>query len=777
MNPKGVLAALLAGLGAPAAFAAVFTVTTTADAGAGSFRQAILDSNAAPGADQISFSIGSGVASIMPASGLPALTEAVTIDGSTQPGFAGTPLIELVGNQAGAVTAAIDDPAGGSTVRALSIGGFRGHGIHLSGASMTVVEGCYIGLDATGLALRSNHQAGVAVTAGAHRIAGDVIAGQTIGIDIDSTAPGNVVQGNVIGLRVDDVPAGDSLGLNLNAPATIVGGSAPGEGNVVSGHQGDAIHVSAGGVGSVFQGNRIGTDPAGTHAVGNSAHGISIAGADDILIGGAEPGAGNLISGNGGNAIVIHGAGNVVQGNRLGTDAAGVFPIPNGYGIGLGDAAGALVGGTGPGEGNLVAFNLISGVTATLGEGNAIRGNSIHSNGRLAIDLIEPVFVEGPTANDEGDEDEGPNHLQNFPLIHSVEEVAGGLRIEGALRAGPGIYKLDFYADSSCRPRPGWPSQMRVYLGEADVSSSALDAPSHEGEIHFDVTIDAALEAGEVVTATATDGEGNTSEVSGGIVFGGAPRSGSPSGGEPLVVFGTDFASDSVVRVGGVPVPALVLGETMIAAVSPALPAGTIADVSVSSGTGPSGARSHAWVADFLDVPPAHAFHDSVVSLAANGIAAGCGSGNFCVDAPLPRAQAAPLLLRARDGACATPPPCAGVFVDVPCPGPFTDWVEALAASGITAGCGGGAYCPGASLRRDQVSVLLLKARFGETYVPPPCTGAFADVPCPGPFTDWVEDLSSRGFAGGCGFDLFCPDLAVTRGQIAALLTKTFALP
>jgi hypothetical protein len=86
-------------------------------------------------------------------------------------------------------------------------------------------------------------------------------------------------------------------------------------------------------------------------------------------------------------------------------------------------------------------------------------------------------------------------------------------------------------------------------------------------------------------------------------------------------------------------------------------------------------------------------------------------------------------------------------------------------------------YCPGASLRRDQVSVFLLKARFGETYLPPPCSGAYLDVPCPGPFADWIEDLTARGIAAGCGSDLYCPDEAVTRGQMAAFLTKAFELP
>ncbi len=527
----------------------------------------------------------------------------------------------------------------------------------------------------------------------------------------------------------------------------------------------------------MLQGNRIGTDPAGAHAVPNASTGISVVGAAGVLIGGEEPGAGNLISGNGGAAIVISGIGNVVQGNFLGTDAGGTRPIPNGSGVRLGDAAGTIVGGTGEGEGNLIAFSVASGVAVLLGQDNSIRGNSIHSNGTLAIDLVENGPREGPTANDEGDEDEGSNHLQNFPLIASAEPVSGGLRIQGTLRVGPGIYKLDFYADSACLRRPRALSQMRAHLGEADVFLPELQVPSHEGEIHFDVTIEAALAPGEILTATATDANGNTSEAYSGIVFDVMPRSGSSSGGEPFVVFGTDFASDSVVRVDGAPVPGLVVDETTIAAVSPALPPGTVSTVSVSSGVGPSGALSHAWVSDFLDAPPSHAFHDSVVSLAANGIAAGCGSGYFCVDGPLTRAQAAPLLLRSRDGVCELPASCGGVFSDVPCPGPFADWIEALAASGITAGCGGGMYCPGTSLRRDQVSVLLLKARFGETYAPPPCSGAYLDVPCPGPFTDWIEDLTARGIAGGCGFDLYCPEAAVTRGQMAAFLTKTFELP
>ena len=88
-------------------------------------------------------------------------------------------------------------------------------------------------------------------------------------------------------------------------------------------------------------------------------------------------------------------------------------------------------------------------------------------------------------------------------------------------------------------------------------------------------------------------------------------------------------------------------------------------------------------------------------------------------------------LLKSKYGVCYVPPPCTGVFPDVPCPSNFAPWIEALAAEGITGGCGGGNYCPTNPVRRDQMAVFLLKAKHGSTYVPPACSGDFADVPCP----------------------------------------------
>jgi len=766
--------------------AATFTVTSTADSGPGSLRQAILDANAAPGPHLIAFAVGGGgPATIAPLSALPPLTQAITVDGTTQPGFAGTPIVELDGSQAGIGVDGLDENAGNGVIRGLSIGGFGAYGIALSGtAAPSLVEGCYVGLDATGVGIRGNHLAGIAVLAGAHRIGGslpaqrNVIAGQTIGIYAASPDPGTQVIGNWIGLRADGSPASDSLGIDLRSPAALIGGTAPGAGNVVSGHVGDAINLSAGADAAVLQGNFVGTDPTGAFAVPNSGTGISIAGANGVIVGGIGSG-GNVISGNLGNAVAILGENNSLFGNSIGTDASGTAPVPNGGGILIVNSTGTAVGGTAAGDANVIAFNTGSGIVVDGGSGNAIRGNAIYANGLLGIDLLEAGATPGHTANDEGDLDEGANGLQNFPLLLAVADGPGGLEIQGVLHSAPATsYTIDFYADSACSRRPRTLPQARAWLGSADVTTTGGDRPDHGGgDAAFDVSLPVHLPAGDVLTATATDAAGNTSEISSGIVFDVLPRSGSAAGGDAVAIVGTDFAADSAVSIGGILVSSVVVDPQTIAAVSPALPPGTAATVSVASATGPSGALPFAWLADFADVPAGSPFHDAVIAVASNGIAAGCGGGAFCSSAAVTRAQAAPLLLRARDGSCAPPPPCTGVFVDVPCPGPFADWIETLAASGITAGCGGDSYCPDAPVRRDQAAALVLRSALGSSYAPPPCTGVFADVPCPGPFTDWIEDVAARGIAAGCGGGAYCPDAPVTRAQIAALLTNAFALP
>src|SRR6266404_498351 len=142
-------------------WAVTLTVSNTNDSGAGSLRQAILDANNTNGLDTIVFQIpGSGVQTITPATALPVITDPVVIDGTTQPGFSGLPLIELNGN--GAANAGLRLAAvGSSTVRGLAINRFGGDGINVAGSGTSFILGNFIGTDATGMIARGNGQEGV----------------------------------------------------------------------------------------------------------------------------------------------------------------------------------------------------------------------------------------------------------------------------------------------------------------------------------------------------------------------------------------------------------------------------------------------------------------------------------------------------------------------------------------------------------------------------------------------------------------------------------------
>ena len=209
--------------------AAVFTVTTDADSGAGSLRQAILDANANPGADAIHFNIAGG-GPIVPTSELPDVTDAVTIDGTTQPGFAGTPIITLVGQNAGPADGLTIASPAPSTVRGLAIIAFTEAGIEVSSDGARIV-GNYIGVNASGA----------------------------------------VAQGNSEGIRVVET-----------ADGTVIGGPAAGDRNVISGNGTFGIRFSSAGAesadGNIVQGNFIGVDATGTFALANLDNAIEITG-------------------------------------------------------------------------------------------------------------------------------------------------------------------------------------------------------------------------------------------------------------------------------------------------------------------------------------------------------------------------------------------------------------------------------------------------------------------------------------------------------------------
>jgi uncharacterized delta-60 repeat protein len=203
------------------------------------------------------------------------------------------------------------------------------------------------------------------------------------------------------------------------------------------------------------------------------------------------------------------------------------------------------------------------------------------------------------------------------------------------------------------------------------------------------------------------------------------------------------------------------------------------AGFSTAAVTGTDFAIARYFVCGFLDVATGNQFHEDICSVAQAGITAGCGGGNYCPDDSITRAQMPVFLLKAEHGIDYVPPACHGAFPDVPCPSLFADWIEQLASEGITAGCGGGLYCPSSSVTREQMAAFLLKTQHGTGYVPPDCQGVFGDVACPSQFANWIEALYGEEITGGCQASplLYCPDRPNNRGQMAVFLRKTFAIP
>ena len=258
-----------------------------------------------------------------------------------------------------------------------------------------------------------------------------------------------------------------------------------------------------------------------------------------------------------------------------------------------------------------------------------------------------------------------------------------------------------------------------------------------------------------------------------------APASGPAAGGEVIRIHGAGFSAPASLSVGGQDAAGFFSGVTEVDGVSPPLSPGSLNDVVVGSSGSAGVTLRAAYFADFLDVPRSSVIHDDVERMVRYGISAGCGGGNYCPAGPVTRAQAAVFLLKAEHGTGYAPPACVGVFADVPCPSPFANWVEKLSAEGVTGGCGGGNYCPDAAVVRQQMAVFLLKIEHGTGFQPPGCGGDFGDVPCPGPFTNWIEQLAGERVTSGCLTypPLFCPSGAVSRGQMAILLTRAFHLP
>ena len=382
--------------GRPAA-AAVFMVTTLADSGAGSLRQAMLDANGNPGLDTIVFNLsGTGPFTITPGSALPPITDPVAMDGATQPGYAGTPLIEINGSRLAAGTDGLLIWAGGSTVRGLAINLCPRDAIRMESLGTNVIQGNFLGTDPSGTLARPNGEGGVMINGSPGNLIGGTTAsarnlisgGNQNGIYLLSwTAAGNVISGNYIGTSVTGLKSLGNVfnGLEISAaPGNIIGGTNPGAGNVISGNGESGIYLlTSGATGNLIQGNTIGLNVNGTAAVSNSADGVTLNGVAGNTVGGTGAGARNIISGNGGAGVDILTAGaanNTIQGNYIGTDLAGKLPIPNqANGVIINGVPGNTIGGTNPGAGNLISGNQQNGILIVYAgaSGNLVQGNFV----------------------------------------------------------------------------------------------------------------------------------------------------------------------------------------------------------------------------------------------------------------------------------------------------------------------------------------------------------------------------------------------------------------
>ncbi len=381
----------------------VFLVTTTTDSGAGSLRQAILDSNGdTTGTNTIDFDITTGfgdVKTIQPTSPLPAVTQPVIIDGTTQPGLPGNPRVILSGSQAGAGNG-LTIRAGNSTVRGLVINGFQQRAISLEGpAGGNLIAGNYLGTDSFGGAPVPDGGDGVAIVGSNNNTIGgltpsdrNVISGNTgAGVSLSANAAGNVIVGNYIGVDVTSYSIlgnhGPGVSITGGANFNVVGGAVAGAANVISGNDAEGVALTGGVTtqNNAVQGNFIGTDARGIARAPNGLSGVAIrGGASSNFIGGNVPAARNVISANSGAGVLLTDpgtTGNLVQGNAIGTNANGTAPLANGSGQSginiTNGASGNTIGGLTSGAGNVVSGNSGGGISLS---GNTTSGNVIEGN-------------------------------------------------------------------------------------------------------------------------------------------------------------------------------------------------------------------------------------------------------------------------------------------------------------------------------------------------------------------------------------------------------------
>lgn len=413
---------------------AVLVVTNSNDGVPGSLRQALTNSAFFAGLDTIIFQIpGAGVHTIILSSNLPPVTDPVVIDGTTQPGFAGQPLIELNGSSSG-VNAGLRLLAGNSTVRGLAIKHFGSDGIYVEGTGTNVIEGNVIS---------SNGQEGVFINGSSGNVIGgtDPTNRNVLAANGDAgiyllNGGGNVVQGNFIGTtatgtaRLGNTNNGIAI---YNSFGNLIGGTIPGARNVVSGNGGSGIYLfGSGASGNFVQGNYIGTDGTGALAISNVTDGVTLQAASGNTIGGTNAGAGNLISGNGLAGVYLNGAvNNLVQANFIGPNVSGKLALGNRFaGITMSGANGNLVGGTIAAAQNVISGNKQDGIFLTSNStGNLVQGNfiGVDATGTNALrNLFNGVSISSAGSNTVGGTLAGARNIISGNASYGVQIFNAG---------------------------------------------------------------------------------------------------------------------------------------------------------------------------------------------------------------------------------------------------------------------------------------------------------------------------------------------------------------
>ena len=183
----------------------------------------------------------------------------------------------------------------------------------------------------------------------------------------------------------------------------------------------------------------------------------------------------------------------------------------------------------------------------------------------------------------------------------------------------------------------------------------------------------------------------------------------------------------------------------------------------------------------FTDVPQGASFQREIEAIYP-WITVGCGGTNYCPANNITRGQMALYLLKGKEGAAYTPPPCTTqIFSDVPCSNGLAPWINEIYRRGVTSGCGAGplSYCPNNFITNAEMAVFVVQLLFqGTGFTVPPCTSApYTDVQCSAFAAAFIAEEARRQITTGCGGGNFCPGSNVTRASMAGLIVHAFDIP